>query len=154
MRLTVYTDYSLRVLIYLAVKPERLSTIDEVADAYGIARNHLTKVVHQLGVAGYVTTVRGKGGGFRLAKAPADINIGDVVRKSETDLALVPCFAPICGPCPIIPACGLKGLIHQAVQAFMAVLDGSTLADLVRQPEALRSLLQLSAIPQPPTVDA
>lgn len=154
MRLTVYTDYSLRVLIYLAVKPERLSTIDEVADAYGIARNHLTKVVHQLGVAGYVTTVRGKGGGFRLARPPAEINVGDVVRTSETDLALVPCFAPICGPCPIIPACGLKGLIHQAVQAFMAVLDGSTLADLVRQPEALRSLLQLSAIPQPRTSGA
>ena len=154
MRLTVYTDYSLRVLIYLAVKPERLSTIDEVADAYGIARNHLTKVVHQLGLAGYVTTVRGKGGGFRLARPPAEINVGAVVRTSETDLALVPCFAPICGPCPIIPACGLKGLIHQAVQAFMAVLDGSTLADLVRQPEALRSLLQLTAIPQPRTVGA
>jgi len=152
MRLTVYTDYSLRVLIYLAVKPERLSTIDEVADAYGIARNHLTKVVHQLGLAGYVTTVRGKGGGFRLARPPAEINVGAVVRTSETDLALVPCFAPICGPCPIIPACGLKGLIHQAVQAFMAVLDGSTLADLVRQPEALRSLLQLTAIPQPRTI--
>jgi len=147
MRLTVYTDYSLRVLIYLAVKPERLSTIDEVADAYGIARNHLTKVVHQLGVAGYVTTVRGKGGGFRLARPPGEIVVGDVVRSSETDLALVPCLAPVCADCPIIPACGLKALIRQGVAAFMAVLDASTLADLVRRPEALRALLQLPELP-------
>ena len=94
VRLTVYTDYSLRMLMYLAVKGDGLATIAEVADAYGISKAHLTKVAHQLGLAGYVETVRGKGGGLRLARPAERIGLGDVVRRTEPDMALVPCFEP------------------------------------------------------------
>ena len=92
MRLTVYTDYSLRVLMYVALHPERRPTIGEVAASYGISKNHVMKVVYQLGLAGYVETVRGQSGGMRLAKPPQDIILGEVVRRTEPDLALVPCF--------------------------------------------------------------
>ncbi len=146
VRLTVYTDYSLRVLMYLAVKgDDGLVTIGEVADAYGIAKNHLTKVAHQLGLAGYVETVRGKGGGLRLAKPASAITLGQVVRRTEADIALVPCFEPLCAPCPIVSACGLRGALHQARQAFLAVLDRYTLADLVGQRAELQRLLTPAA---------
>lgn len=143
MRLTIYTDYSLRLLMYLAVKGGSLATIGEVADAYGIAKNHLTKVAHQLGLAGYVETVRGKGGGLRLAKPAQAIGLGEVVRRAEPDTALVPCFEPVCAPCPIVPACGLRGALHEARQAFLAVLDRYTLADLVGRRTELRALLSM-----------
>ena len=94
MRLTVYTDFSLRVLMFLALKANGLATIGEIAKAYGISKNHLMKVAHQLGLAGYVETVRGKGGGLRLARRPQDIVIGEVVRHTEPDMVLVPCFDP------------------------------------------------------------
>ena len=145
MRLTVYADYSLRLLMYLAVKDGGLATIGEVADAYGIAKNHLTKVAHQLGLAGYVDTVRGKGGGLRLAKPAERIGLGEVVRRTEPDMALVPCFEPICAPCPIVPACGLRGALHEARAAFLAVLDRYTLADLTGRRTELRDLLAIPA---------
>lgn len=141
MRLTVYTDYALRLLIYAALKPDGLITISEVADAYGISRNHLTKVVHQLGLAGYLDTVRGKGGGLRLARSPESVRIGDVVRHTEPDMALTPCFKPTEAPCAIFPACLLKGALQEARESFLHALDGYTLADLTTPRAKLRTLL-------------
>jgi Rrf2 family transcriptional regulator, nitric oxide-sensitive transcriptional repressor len=152
MRLTVYTDYSLRLLIYAALEPGGLVNISEVADAYAISRNHLTKVVHQLGIAGFLETVRGKGGGLRLARSPAEIRVGDVVRCTEPDMALTPCFKPIDAHCPIVPSCLLRSALQEARDAFLKVLDGYTLADLVAAGPRLRSLLgmgQIVALPQP-----
>ena len=145
MRLTVYTDYSLRLLMYLAVKGDnRLATIGEVADAHGIAKNHLTKVAHRLGLAGYIETVRGKGGGLRLARPAERIGLGEVVRHTEPDMALVPCFDPLRAPCPIIPACGLRGALYEARRAFLAVLDRYSLADLVTRRAELGRLLDVA----------
>jgi Rrf2 family nitric oxide-sensitive transcriptional repressor len=141
MRLTVYTDYSLRVLMYVALHPERLPTIGEIASSYGISRNHLMKVVYELGLAGYVVTVRGKNGGLRLARPPQDIVLGEVVRRTEPDMALVPCFEPIGAPCAITPACILRRALHEARSAFLKVLDGYTLADLVKNRTMLSALL-------------
>lgn len=147
MRLTVYTDYSLRMLIYLASKEDGLATIAEVARSYSISEHHLTKVAHQLGRAGYISTLRGKGGGLRLARPASEIGLGAVVRHTEPDMALVPCFgsveAPAGAPCPIVPACGWRGVLAEALQAFMAVLDRYTLADLVQRRIELRSLLAI-----------
>lgn len=143
MRLTVYSDYSLRLLMYLAIKEGELATIAEVAERYGISRNHLMKVAHQLGVAGYVTTVRGKGGGLRLARPAASIGLGEVVRQTEPDLALVPCFAPLDATCAIWPGCVLREAMHKALRAFLDTLDGYTLADLAKPGERLRGLLAL-----------
>ena len=143
MRLTVYTDYALRMLMYLAVKGEGggLATIAEVAKAFGISKAHLNKVAHQLGIGGYVQTTRGKGGGLRLARPADEVGLGDVVRYLEPDMALVPCFDPIHAPCPITPACGLRGALDAAQQAFLAALDGYNLADLVRRRDELGALL-------------
>ena len=143
MRLTVYTDYSLRVLMYVALHPERRPTIAEVAAKYGISKNHVMKVVYQLGLAGYIATVRGQSGGMRLARSPADIILGEVVRRTEPDMALVPCFDAGHGACVILPACRLRSALHQAQTAFLAVLDGYSLADLVENGEMLRGLFDL-----------
>ena len=134
MRLTSFTDYALRVLIYLGAHrdEERLATIGDIAAAYRISENHLMKVVHHLAKEGYVETTRGKGGGIRLARAPEEINIGAVVRITEDDLALVECFEAGAPQCPLVPACTLKGMLAQALRAFLAVLDAQTLADLLR----------------------
>ena len=145
MRLTTYTDYTLRTLIYLALEPERLARIAEIAKAYGISENHLMKVVHQLGVAGYVETIRGKNGGLRLAVRPEAINLGAVVRRVEPDLDVVPCFSPS-GTCRIRPVCALKGVLGDALGAFLAVLDRYTLADLVAPRKELAGLLGVSSI--------
>src|SRR6185312_572020 len=109
MRLTIYTDYALRILMYLAAKDEAKATVSQIADAYGVSRNHLMKVAYELGVAGFIQTVRGRGGGLRLARAPAQIGLGDVVRRTEPDFALVPCFDPVCAGCALTPACRLRG---------------------------------------------
>jgi Rrf2 family nitric oxide-sensitive transcriptional repressor len=142
--LTVYTDFSLRVLMFLALKGDGLATIAEVAKAYGISKNHLMKVAHQLGVAGYVETVRGKGGGLRLARRPQDIVIGEVVRRTEPDMAIVPCFAPDDASCTILPSCALRDVLSEARDAFLSALDGHTLADLVRPRAPLRKLLSFN----------
>ncbi|MFI4965975.1 MAG: Rrf2 family transcriptional regulator [Caulobacterales bacterium] len=141
MRLTVYTDYALRVLMYLAVHPEPKPTIGEISSSYSVSRNHLMKVVYDLGVAGYIGTVRGKNGGLRLARRPEDIGLGELIRQTEPDMALVPCFDPVNSPCAITPACRLRGALHQARAAFFGVLDGYTLADLVGNRPALEHLL-------------
>ncbi|QQP91124.1 Rrf2 family transcriptional regulator [Skermanella sp. TT6] len=144
MRLTTYTDYSLRVLIYLGVRKEELVTIKQISDHYGISNNHLLKVVHQLGLMGFVETVRGRNGGLRLARPAAQIVIGDVVRKMEQDMALVQCFdGEAAAGCRIVPACVLKGALGRALQAFLGVLDQYTLAQLVEPRERLAELLQL-----------
>ena len=141
MRLTSYTDFSLRVLMYLALHPDRRPTIAEIAKGYGISRTHLMKVVHQLGVAGYIETVRGKGGGLRLARPMTGITLGEVVRRMEPDMALVACFDSDSAGCVIAPACYLKGKLGEARAAFMQVLDGCTLAEVMGDRDVLTALL-------------
>ena len=150
MRLTVYTDYALRLLMYLAVKDDGLATIAEVAESYDISRNHLMKVAHQLGVAGYVATVRGRSGGLKLARPAADINLGDVVRCTEQDMALVPCMSPVDAACAIRPSCLLKRALDRATAAFLSVLDEYSLGDLVKPRHALRGLLDIAPPPRRP----
>lgn len=145
MRLTGYTDYALRVLIHVGLEKGRLATIPEIAHSYGISRHHLTKVVHQLGRLGYVRTVRGRGGGLELARPADRIGVGEVVRATEDDLALVECFRPGNSDCRIMPACRLRGALQEALAAFLAVLDGYTLADLLDEPARLRELLGLES---------
>jgi len=149
MRLTVYTDYSLRVLMYVALHPERRPTIAEIASSYGVSKNHIMKVVYQLGVAGYIETVRGQSGGMRLARSPQDIILGAVVRQTEPDMSLVPCFDPINAACVITPACKLRVALQHARGAFLAVLDGYSLADLVENGTVLRALFDFAPTPLP-----
>lgn len=131
MRLTTYTDYALRTLMYLGVNRDRLVTIQDIADMHGIAKNHLTKVVHQLGQIGLVETVRGRNGGLRLKREPADINIGDVVRNTETDFFMAECFDRDKNSCVFSSACALKGVLSAATRAYLDVLDGATLESLI-----------------------
>lgn len=133
MRLTQYTDYSLRVLMYLGLKQDELSTIKEIAARYKISDNHLMKVVHQLGKHGFIETTRGRNGGIRLAVAPKQINIGDVVRKCEDDLRVVECFDASTNTCPIANVCGLAGIVGEALNAMLAVFDKKTLADVLKK---------------------
>ena len=144
MRLTHYTDYALRVLIYLAVKDnEEKSTITEITEAYNISRNHLTKVIHQLGQIGVIETTRGRGGGIVLAKDPKDITIGSIVRQTEEDFHMVECFNKSGNQCVLTPVCGLKSVLGEALGAYLQVLDRYTIADIVEKPAAFRSLLQI-----------
>ncbi len=145
MRLTVFSDYSLRLLMYLAVRPEGLATIPEVARAYKISANHLMKVVHQLGQAGYIETVRGRSGGMRLGRAPEEIGLGELIRHTEPDMDIVPCFQPDNQDCPLRRACRLKGALDRARLAFLGVLDEYTLADLTSPPGPMRSFLGLTS---------
>jgi Rrf2 family nitric oxide-sensitive transcriptional repressor len=151
LRLTVCSDYALRLLMYLAVKDDGLATIAEVAKAYGISKNHLMKVAYQLGLAGYVETVRGRGGGLRLAKPIEAITLGEIVRHTEPDMALVPCFAPIEANCAIRPCCGLRTALKRAATAFTEVLDEYTLKDLARPRSSLRALLAIAPAGQAET---
>ena len=144
MRLTTFSDYSLRVLMYLGVHGEGLATIGEVARAYGVSENHLVKVVHHLAQHGYIETTRGKGGGMRLARSPEKINVGEVVRGTEDNLALVECFDRATSDCRIEPACVLKGILSRAVDAFFAALERYTLADLLVTKPRLARMLVLS----------
>jgi len=136
VRLTRYTDYAVRVLMHLAVHPERLCSIGEIADAYAVSRNHLMKIVNDLVNAGYISSERGRFGGIRLSRPAAEIGIGDLVRHTEGEDELAEC-----GTCIAAPACGLSGALGEALGAFMAVLDGYTLADITRQRAALGALL-------------
>ncbi|HEU0283678.1 MAG TPA: Rrf2 family transcriptional regulator [Sphingomicrobium sp.] len=150
MKLTRYSDYALRVLMHLAAQPDRLASIGEIARTYRISHNHLMKVVHDLRKAGFVAATRGRTGGIRLARRPDDITVGEVIRHTEGGFDLVDC-----GSCVIAPACALTGALHEALGAFMAVLDGYSLADLVsEQRSGLRELIASfgAAQPQPASV--
>lgn len=167
MRLTNYSDYALRSLIYLAVRPERplLANISDIANSYGISKSHLTKIIHQLGQLGYIESVRGKNGGIRLARAPKDINLGILIKQIEPDFDLVECFATSANDkssdgrqtglpitlidettnnargCVISPACQLKSVFFEALTAFINVLERYTLADIINNEDELASLL-------------
>lgn len=142
MRLTQYTDYSFRVLIYLAARPAgELATIREIAERYAISENHLMKVVHQLGRHGFVRTVRGRQGGLALARDPADIGLGAVVRRCEPDMNMVECFDEAANRCALTPACALAGIMGEARDALLAVFDRYTLADIAIAPARLNRLL-------------
>lgn len=132
MRLTTYTDYALRTLMYLAANRDRLVTIQDIADAHDIAKNHLTKVVHQLGIMGVVESLRGRNGGLRLGKEPEQINIGAVVRSTEPDFYMAECFDPGKSHCIMSSACSLKDVLNDATTAYLAVLDGITLDYLMK----------------------
>ena len=145
MKLTRYTDYGLRVLMHLAAQPDRHASISEMARVHRISHNHLMKVVHDLRKEGFLTSVRGRGGGVRLARPADSITIGEVVRHSEEGFDLVDC-----GPCVIAPACSLNGALQEALRAFMQVLDGYTLADIVnKRGSSLSALLAQLAPPSP-----
>jgi Rrf2 family transcriptional regulator, nitric oxide-sensitive transcriptional repressor len=149
MRLTMHTDYALRILIQLGVHPDRLVTVGETAEAYGISKDHMMKVAHRLCLAGFVEAVRGNGGGLRLAKRPQDIIIGDVVRKTENDFALVGCFEPRCEDCRIYSACLLRSALRKALEAFFSVLDTYTLQDLLVTRPLLEELFTIAASDTP-----
>ena len=150
MRLTTYTDFAFRALIFVALRKDDGCTIQELADHYGISRNHLMKVVQQLGQLGYIETTRGRGGGLRLGKPAADIRLGDIVRATEEDLDIVECFNPETDRCAISRACRLRGILGEAMSAWLAVLDGYTLADLVANERALDDVIRLrAAAPRP-----
>lgn len=144
MQLTAYTDYTLRTLMGLgAVAPNKL-TMGQLSEAYGISVHHLLKVVNRLAVLGYVETTRGKAGGARLAKAPAEINVGAVVRQVEPELGVVPCLRTGEAPCVIAPACRLKRALQGATECFLSELDRYTLADLLGPRAKLQRLLKLA----------
>lgn len=143
MRLTRHADYSLRVLTYLALSRGGFGTIQGISEAYGISRNHLMKVVLQLSRKGYIETTRGKGGGLTLRMPPERIRVGQVVRDMEPDLDLVECFGEG-GQCVISPACKLKTVLRDALEAFLGVLDEYTVSDLTRDPRPLVKLLSLA----------
>jgi Rrf2 family nitric oxide-sensitive transcriptional repressor len=134
MRLTAYTDYALRTLIFLGMNRDRLVTIQDIADLHNISKNHLMKVVHQLGLSGMVDTVRGRNGGLRLKLEPGDINLGTVVRNTETDFYMAECFDPANVGCAYSSSCALKGVLNTATAAYLKELDGVTLADLLPKP--------------------
>lgn len=145
MRLSSFSDYSLRVLMYLGVHAERLATIGEIAEAYDISGNHLTKVVNHLGRLGYLETVRGKGGGIRLARPSSEIRLGELIRQTENDWALVECFATGSN-CQILPACRLPTILDAALAAMFAVLDRHTLDDLLHDPGELGRMIPLREV--------
>jgi len=131
MQLNRFTDYALRTLIYLGANDARLCTIAQIADAYGVSANHLMKVVNRLASRGYVETVRGKGGGMRLARPPQMINVGEVVRDMEEQFNIVECFDPGRRDCPLLPACALRAVLGEAQRSFMAALDRHSLQDVM-----------------------
>ncbi len=148
MRLTTLTDYALRLLMYLAQRPERLCTIAEVAGSYGVSEAHMMKVTHQLGLAGWIETVRGKGGGMRLAHAPKDIGLGAVVRSMEPDFFMVECFSTG-NACVLTGDCKLTGVIEAALLSFMASLDGKSLADILPNDPAAVQVIRVMRPPRP-----
>lgn len=134
MRLTRFTDNALRCLIYLGRAGDRVVTVGEVASRMAMSEDHLLKVVRRLVDLGYVNTIRGRRGGVRLARSPARIVIGDVIRATEDNLAIVPCFAPGASSCPLTADCALADTLHLALGAFFTVLQDRTLADLISGP--------------------
>jgi Rrf2 family nitric oxide-sensitive transcriptional repressor len=140
MRLTSFTDYSVRVLMYVAHKNGELASIREVSEAYDISKNHLMKVVHLLGKGGYLDTVRGKNGGFRLGKETKDINIGALIRYTEDDLSIVECFSDTENRCSLVNVCSFSNVMQEALQAFLGAADKYTLEDLVKDKNPMNFL--------------
>jgi Rrf2 family nitric oxide-sensitive transcriptional repressor len=143
MRLTLHTDYALRLLMLLALEPDELHTIEDASRRYGVSRNHLNKVVQTLAQAGYLESQRGRGGGVRLARSPEAINLGAVVRATEDNFHVVECFCRETNTCIVAPACGLRDPLAEALGAFLAVLDRYSLADLIKNPNASRRMRRL-----------
>ena len=140
MRIATYSDFALRLLMYAAVKHPAYVTITEVSKAYGISKNHLMKITHELALAGYLDTLRVRNGGLRLARPAREINIGQVVRLTEKGSALVECFDPVTNQCVITRACKLKHVLNDALEAFFKTLEQTTLADLIVDPRSLSGL--------------
>lgn len=142
MQLTRFTDYSLRVLMYLGERLDHLVTIREIAEKQGISENHLMKIVHRLANRGYIETVRGKGGGMHLARQPERINLGDVIRDTEENMNIAECFDASPQSCTLLPACVLKSILIEAKKNFLATLDLYQLSDLIRMPSGMANLTQ------------
>jgi len=141
MELTKYTDYSLRILIYLAITTDHLVTVDEIAEVYGISRHHVAKAVFHLSQFGVILTTRGRTGGMRLAIDPKEINIGRVVRHTEPHMNLLECFDVEINTCPLVEDCRLQNVMKQAKRAFLAVLDRYTLADMLSNQDTIEKIL-------------
>ena len=146
MHLTIFTDYTMRVLIYLGLRRDGLVTISDIAKAYGISENHLMKVVHQLAQRGYIETVRGKGGGMRLAREPQDINLGQLIRQTEGDASLLECLEGNV-TCCIQSTCSLVGILREAQTALFTVLEKYTLANLLQNKQPLTQILFHPRVP-------
>ena len=154
LRLTLYTDYALRLLMYLALKPDRLATVKETSEAYGISRTHLMKVAPNLVRGGFVESVKGRGGGLRLKRRAREIRVGDVIRSTEEafdGFRIVECFNPARNTCRITGSCRLRGVLREALEAYMMVLDRFTLADLAAPDASLMDILGISTM-LPPAV--
>ena len=147
MRLSTFTDYSLRVLMYLAAKPGERATIAQVARAFGVSEHHMVKVVHSLGRAGWLSNIRGKGGGLELAVAPEKIVVGKVVRHTEGPAVMAECFDDA-NECSIVEDCRLKGVLAESLKAFYAVLDRHTVADIVKNRQQLAKVLFFDSRPR------
>lgn len=148
MQLTLFSDYSLRIGLYLSAHPDRLISVDEISRAYGVSHAHLVKVVQRLTELDVVHAVRGRGGGLKLARPPGRINVGALVRATEPHLNLVECFDASTNSCPIDGACGLKGVLLRAREAFLAELDRHTLADFLPHRDRLVGLWTLRIEPR------
>jgi Rrf2 family transcriptional regulator, nitric oxide-sensitive transcriptional repressor len=144
MHLTAHTDYALRVLMYAALIAPRTTTIDEIAGRYGLSRNHLMKIVQRLGAGGYLQTLRGRGGGIRLGRPAESISLGEVVRLTEERFDLVECHDEAHNRCVISSDCLLRGVMDSAADAFMAVLDGKTLRDVIANEAPLMRQLKFT----------
>jgi Rrf2 family nitric oxide-sensitive transcriptional repressor len=141
MRMTLQTDYALRVLIYLAIRDPQPNTVHDVAESYGISRNHLLKIVLKLRDMGLVATTRGRSGGIHLAVTPRDVNVGEVIRALGDEFPVVECMKSSGGVCVLSPICRLKGIVREALGAYLSVFDKYTLHDLVANREELASVL-------------
>ena len=153
MRLTQFSNFAIRVLMYAGLKGDRPSAVPEMARAYGVSYDHLKKAAAELCRLGYLETVRGRLGGFRLARLPEEISIGAVIRATEGDVILVECFDAATNTCPLPGACQLRVALQEALVAFFAVLDRYTLADLIHAPAELAPLLGLGVVPTAPPGD-
>lgn len=143
MKLTKYSDYALRIMIYVGINRDRRCTIREIAVCYGISENHIMKLVHQLGLMGYLSTRRGKSGGIVLGKPPGSINLGTLIRKTEKNLELVECFNLSKNKCPIVGVCVLSSILDSALDSFFESLEQHTLEDLIKPGKALKRKMNI-----------
>lgn len=141
MRLTMFTDYSLRTLMYLSQHQGRLCTAREIAEGYGISLNHIVKVVHRLSQLGFIDSTKGKGGGIKLSRPPEEMNLWNLVQELETDFTVVECFDKAHNTCRIVSACGMKAILQEAMKAFAHTLSQYTIADAVSKPQLFSTLL-------------